>query len=163
MTFQGEVLPIGALLERALATPAVQPSADVGVRHTAADNAARCAQLLASGETAETCWRFGILQTLDDYTSTRRRGGTALAAEVFTAEPATTGAEQVDAAFAALANHLAHRDGWPAPGWAADPARRTDGWYPSVPAIFREEAVSDGPPAFRARGIFITHRSLHRA
>jgi len=163
MVFQGEVLPIGALLERAQTAPAVVPGAGVGVRHTATDNAARCAALLSAEDTPEACWRFGILQTLDDYTSTLRRGGVALAAQVFTDEPASTGSDQIDAAFAALADHLAERDGWSAPAWALNPARRTAAWFPAVPAIFRTEAEQDSPRAFRRRGIFITGRSLDRA
>lgn len=163
MVFQGEVLPIGALLERAQTAPAYEPGAGVGVRHTAADNAARCAVLLAAGETSEACWRFGILQTLDDYASTFRRGGSVLAAELFADEPASTGSVKLDAAFAALADHLAERDGWPAPAWTADPARRADRWYPAVPAIFRAEAERDSSRAFRQRGILITGRSLDRA
>lgn len=163
MVFQGEVLPIGALLERAQTAPATVPGAGVGVRHTAADNAARCAVLLAAGDSPEAGWRFGILQTLDDYASTLRRGGPQLAAEVFAVEPAPTGSAQLDAAFAALADHLAERDGWAAPAWALDPARRADGWYPDVPAIFRAEAEQDSPRAFRQRGILITGRSLDRA
>jgi hypothetical protein len=163
MVFQGEVLPIGALLERARTAQAYEPSTDVGVRHTAADNAARCAVLLAAGETPEACWRFGILQTLDDYASTLRRGGTALAAQVFADEPAPTGSARLDAAFAALADHMAERDGWPTPAWATDPERRADGWYPAVPGIFRAEAERDSPRAFRQRGILVTGRSLDRA
>jgi len=163
MVFQGEVLSIGALLERAQTAPAVVPGVGVGVRHTAADNAARCAALLAAGDTAETGWRFGILQTLDDYTSTLRRGGTALASEVFAGEPAPTGSQQLDAAFAALADHLAERDDWQVPAWALDQARRTVEWFPAVPAIFHAEAELDSPRAFRQRGIFITGRSLDRA
>ena len=163
MVFQGEVLPIGALLERAQTAPAYEPGAGVGMRHTAADNAAHCAVLLAAGDTSEECWRFGILQTLDDYASTLRRGGTALAAAVLASEPAPTGSTRVDAAFAALADHLAERDGWPFPAWAMNSARRTDGWYPAVPAIFRAEAERDSPWAFRERGILITGRSLSRA
>lgn len=149
MVFQGEVLPIGALLERAQTAPAHEPGEGVGVRHTAADNAARCTVLLATGDSPEAGWRFGVLQTLDDYASTLRRGGTALAAQVFADEPAPTGSVQLDAAFAALADHLAERDGWTAPAWALDPGRRTDGWYPDVPAIFRTEAEQDSPRAFR--------------
>jgi len=163
MVFQGEVLLIGALLERAQTTPAYEPDAGVGVHHTAADNAARCTVLLAAEDTPEACWRFGILQTLDDYASTLRRGGTALAAQVFEAEPRPTGSVQLDAAFAALADYLAERDGWMTPVWATDPARRVDGWYPSVPEIFRAEAERDSPRAFRQRGILITGRSLDRA
>lgn len=163
MVFQGEVLSIGALLERAQTAPAAVPGVGVGVRHTAAEIAARSAALLAAGDTVEACWRFGILQTLDDYTSTLRRGGVQLAAEVFTDEPAPTGSAELDAAFAALADHLAERDGWRAQAWALDPARRADRWFPAVPAIFRGEAEQDSPRAFRQRGIFITGRSLNRA
>lgn len=163
MVFQGEVLPIGALLQRAQTAQASEPGTRVGVLHTAADNAARCAALLAAGDSPEVCWRFGILQTLDDYASTLGRGGTELAAQVFADEPQPTGSMQLDAAFAALADHLAERDGWPAPVWAADPQRQTEEWYPAVPAIFRAEAVQDSPRAFRQRGILITGRSLDRA
>ncbi len=163
MVFQGEVLPIGALLERAQIAPAYEPGVGVGVRHTAAGNAVRCAVLLTAGDSAEACWRFGVLQTLDDYASTLRRGGTELAAQVFATEPEPTGSVQLDAAFAALAEYLAERDGWTVPTWASDPARRADGWYPAVPPIFRAEAERDSPRAFRERGILITGRSLDRA
>ena len=163
MVFQGEVLSIGALLERAQAEAAHEPTATVGVLHTAADNARQCAELLAAGESLDTCWRFGILQTLDDYTSTLRRGGPVLAAQVFNAEPAPTGSVELDAACAALAAHLAERDGWQVPAWALDPARRAEGWYPAVPGIWRAEAEQDSPRAFAQRGILITARSLNRA
>ncbi len=40
----------------------------------AAQNAEACRTLLADGESLDGCWRFGILQTLDDYASVLRRG-----------------------------------------------------------------------------------------
>lgn len=163
MAFQGKVLSIGALLERARTAPVYDPAASVGVHHTAASNARHCADLLAGGDSPDTCWRFGILQTLDDYTSTLRRGGVMLAAQVFSEEPVRTGAVQLDAAFAALADYLAERDGWQAPAWANDPPRRTSDWYPAVPDIFRAEADRESPRAFVEGGIFITRRSRHRA
>lgn len=163
MAFQGEVLSIGALLERAQEAPASEPFGEVGVRHTAAENARQCAELLSDGESPDSCWRFGILQTLDDYTSTLRRGGPAVAALVFADEPAPTGSGELDAAFAALADHLAERDGWPAPSWALDKARCTNSWYPAVPENWRAEAERDSPRAFAQRGIHITGRSLSRA
>lgn len=162
MVFQGNVLSIGALLERAQAAPSA-PIADVGVRHTAASNAHAIADLLASGESLDGCWRFGILQTLDDYDSTLRRGGAPLAAQVFSDEPGRTGATQIDAAFAALADYLAARDGWHAPAWVNDSTRRTRSWYPAVPRVLRGEADRESPDAFRRRGILITGRSLDRA
>ncbi|MFT4216987.1 MAG: hypothetical protein QM619_07340 [Micropruina sp.] len=163
MVFQGEVLSVAALLDAARATPETPPSTQVGVRHTAAQNAEACRALLADGESLGGCWRFGILQTLDDYASVLRRGGPGLAADVFTDEPPRTGAAQLDAAFAALADYLANRDGWPASAWVSDPSRRTEAWYPAVPAVFRADADKESPEEFRRRGIFITARSLARA
>jgi hypothetical protein len=163
MVFQGQIRSIGELLEASLAAPEPEPDTEIGVRHTAGGNAAACRDLLAEGESLAAGWRFGILQTVDDYTSTLRRGGPDLAAGVFADEPETTGSGELDAAFAALADHLAERDRWPPPVWALDPARRTTAWYPSVPAIFRADADRESPRAFRQRGIFLTARSLLRA
>lgn len=163
MVFQGEVRSVTALLDAARAAPEYTPSSWFGVLHTAADNAAICRALLADGESLDACWRFGILQTLDDYTSTLRRGGPDLAAEVFTVEPSRTGAVQLDAAFAALAEYFAERDGWATPEWALDPGRSTKAWYPGVPVVLRVEAERESPQAFRRRGILITSRSLDRA
>ena len=164
MVFQGEVLSVGALLDAARATPDTTPDTSIGVRHTAAQNASACRAMLAAGESLDACWRFGVLQTLDDYTSALRRGGPGLASEVFTDEPPRTGSVEVDAAFAALAEHLAERDSWSAPAWVSDPTRRTSSWwYPSVPAIFHADADRESPEAFRRRGILITSRSLARA
>ncbi len=164
MVFQGEVLSVAALLDAARATSEMPPSTQVDVRHTAAQNAETCRALLADGEALDECWRFGILQTLDDYTSVVRRGGHHLAAGVFADEPPRTGAAQIDAAFAALADYLADRDDWPTPAWASDPSRHTTtAWYPAVPAIFHDDADRESPEAFRRRGILITARSLARA
>ena len=163
MVFQGEVLSVAALLDAARAAPETVPNPSIGLRHTAATNAAACRTLIGDGESLDVCWRFGILQTLDDYTSTRRRGGPALAAGVFADEPGGTGSAEVDAAFAALADYLADRDGWQASAWAFDPSRSTSAWYPAVPAIFHADADRESPEAFRRRGILITSRSLASA
>ncbi len=161
MAFRGKVLSVGELLEAASVVS--ESVSGVGVLHTASGNAVICQELLADGESLDDCWRFGILQTLDDYTSTLRRGGPSLAAGVFTESPQKTGSVEIDAAFAALADYLSGRDGWLCPKWADDPTRKTKAWYPSVPVIFREDAKKESPPAFRERGIFITQRSLARA
>lgn len=164
MVFRGEVLSVDEMLQRSLTEPAGVPATGVGVVHTAASNAQECRQLLAAGAGVDEGWRFGILQTVDDYTSTFRRGGPQLAASVFTDEPGLTGAVQVDAAFAALAEFFAGRDGWDVPAWAEQSSRfLMVPWYPDVPGIFRAEAERDSPAEFRRRGIFITSRSLARA
>lgn len=163
MVSQGEVLSVAALIHAADTAPAAEPEPTGVLRHTAAQNASTCRGLLADGENLDDCWRFGILQTLDDYTSALHRGGPGLAAGVFTDEPPRTGAAEVDAAFAALAEYLAERDGWQSPHWAHDSMRRTASWYPAVPAILHGEARRDSPEAFRRREILITSRFLARA
>src|SRR5699024_9408492 len=92
-----------------------------------------------------------------------RRGGVDLARQVFTSSPPRTGSVEIDAAFAALADYFASRDGWDAPDWVHDPARRVKEWFASVPQIFHEVARIESPPEFRSRGIFITTDSLARA
>lgn len=163
MVFQGEVLSIADLIEQTRVPDDLPQGKGVGVRHTAAGNAARCRELLAGGGAPETCWRHGILQTLDDYNSTLRRGGPELAEHLFSDEPAYTGSKDLDAAFAALADYLAERDGWTVPLWALNASRVTQEWFPSVPEIFKHEAKAHSPRAFRERGIYITQRSLSRA
>lgn len=163
MAFQGPVLSVAELLDAANAAPPTAPSTAIGVRHTAAQNAVACQTFIVQGESLDSCWRFCVLQTLDDYSSTHRRGGSALAGAVFAEEPIRTGAPQIDAALAALAEYLALRDGWQARPWVHDPSRRTSAWYPGVPSVFRPEADRDSPEAFKRRGIFITSRSLARA
>lgn len=163
MGYQGTVLTFRELLARALAAPEPPPHVNVGLRHDAASNARHCAALHSADEDLGECWRFAILQTLDDYTSTLRRGGVKLAAQVFTTEPTRTGAPEIDAALAALADYLADRDGWQAPSWALDPTRRVDRWYAAVPQIFHQDADRESPEAFRSRGIYITKDSLKRA
>lgn len=163
MGYKGTVLTISELLDRARTAAEPKPRVDVGLRHEAALNAQRCAVLRSAGEGLGECWRFAILQTLDDYTSTLRRGGVELAAQVFTAEPPRTGFPEIDAAFAALAEHLADRDGWNPPAWALDPTRKVDRWYATVPRVFHRDAERESPRAFRTRGIYITEHALARA
>lgn len=164
MPYKGPRLSIASLLEQAQAAPPPSPDqhAGIGLRHTAAGNAAQCTRLLALGDGPDALWRYIVLQSLDDYTSTLRRGGLLLAARFFEEEPQPTGSPQIDAALAALADHLAARDGWQSPAWAHSPTRTTDAWYPDIPASARSKARVESPEAFRRRGIYLTSRSLER-
>jgi hypothetical protein len=167
MAFKGTKLSVGELIARAKAAPDPDWGAVYGhsLRHVAADEAASAAELVEQGSPLNDCWRFGILQTVDDYDSAVRRGGIELGAQVFEKEPQRTGSEEIDAAFAALAEHLARRDGWVIPAWALDPTRRTEHWYPvqlPIPYL-HAEADRESPSAFRTRGIFISANSLNRA
>ena len=140
-----------------------QTHSHIGLTGTAVDGARAAADLIAVGEPLIEAWRFGILHTVDTYDSARRRGGTELAAQVFAEEPPPTGSIHVDAAFAALARHLADRDGWPQPAWTMRPERVSSGWYvaarPAIEAMIRAET----PPIFREHGVFIAANDLDRA
>lgn len=167
MAFKGIRRSIGDLIGDAVARPEPDWHAlygDVGLRNTAADAAHHCAQLISEGASPDECWRFGILQTLDYYDSAVRRGGISLGKQVFSEEPERTGDQSIDAAFAALADHVATRDGWESPAWAKDESRHTSQpWYAMSPASQRNEAQKESPRSFRDRGIFITPYALARA
>ena len=169
MEFEGRVLPVDELIEYAKQAP--EPdwaglAIDMKVRHRAADAADHCVRLLASGEPLSDAWRFGILQTIDYYTSTTRRGGVQLGRPVFDPEPVRTGAPGLDAAFAALAVFLADRDGWVPPAWALDPSRRAPTpWYPADtrhPGLIAQ-AQREAPPEFRERNVIVAAHDLDRA
>lgn len=112
---------------------------------------------------SEALWRFGVLQLLDDYDSVLRHKGVSAAAQVFEQEPGGTGDTGLDAAYAALACWLAHRDGWTAPAWARDPQRvARPWWFVSESAYGRAWALVQSPGEFRIRGVFITDTALIR-
>lgn len=134
------------------------------VEHSARGAAAEAARLLAQGEPLKHLWRYVVLQLLDDYTSTLRHRGTDAAAAMWQDEPEATGEPRVDAALAALAEHLARRDRWPVPVWALDPVRETvQWWFVTDLAGLHPRALVESPPSFRKRGVFITSDALARA
>lgn len=92
--FGGRVLSVRELIEKAQSAPGVDwraLSSGGPVRHTARSNARECARMFSEGDSLAACWRFGILQSLDDYASTVRRRGLDLGAMVFAREPEPTG------------------------------------------------------------------------
>jgi hypothetical protein len=126
--------------------------------------AARLAeQMLTDGEPLIVIWRHVVLQLLDDYESDRRRNGTPSAAGRFSIEPAPTASRQVDAALAALAEHLSRRDGWSTPTWAVESSRYARQWWFVSPLKgIHASALQQSPSAFRRRGVFITSDGLAR-
>lgn len=131
--------------------------------HTAAATARGAATEIAAGEPVEIAWRFYVLQSIDYYNSAYRRGGPSLAAEVFTEEPQLTGSSAIDASYAAVAEYLAHRDGWEPPAWVHDEHRTVTHWIADQPPMFHQRAFEESPAEFRARGIFTTLAGLSRA
>lgn len=108
-------------------------------------------------------WRHVIIQALDDYESDRRLLGDALAWSRMVPEPEATGDVRVDAALAALVEHLARRDGHEAPGWTRDDDRVSTQWWfvDSLPGL-QASALRDSPLSFHKRGVFVGDGGLER-
>jgi hypothetical protein len=109
--------------------------------------------LLAGSEDSRR-WRL-VAEFLEDYrwesVDTR---GTLLAQE-----PASTGDERWDVFLAALAEHLAAKDGHAAPAWA-ESRRLRRFWFPFNSRAARVDAVVNAPAAFRRRGVYVAAQEL---
>jgi len=77
-------------------------------------------------------------------------------------EPDGTGDERWDVFLAALAEHLAARDGRGGPGWA-DTRSLGQFWFPFDTPAARVDAVVHAPAAFRRRGVFVAPQELEVA
>jgi hypothetical protein len=78
-------------------------------------------------------------------------------------EPPSTGDVRVDAALAALAEHLARRDGWSAPTWTRESRREAEPWWFVTDLRgMHPRALVESPLSFRRRGVFITRGALER-
>jgi len=119
--------------------------------------------MLQAGDSLPDVWRHCVLQLLDVYESRLRRDGVDVAAATFATSPPSSGDARVDAAFAALAEHLARRDGWQPPVWSQEPWRSTlDWWFVSELPGMHPWALRESPLSFRKRGVFIGERALER-
>jgi hypothetical protein len=131
---------------------------------TVDDAAAVAAGMVAADSRLQDIWRHTVVQLLDDYTSVLRHQGLVAAQAMWIDRPRTSGDRRVDAALAALGEHLARRDGWPAPLWVRDPALEAVPWW-FVTALkgVHPRALVESPLSFRKRGVFITSGALQRA
>ena len=112
--------------------------------------------LAAAGDDA-TRWRL-VAEFLEEYRHEVPASRHALLAP----EPAPTGDERWNVFLAALAEHLAARDGRAGPPWVED--RRLDSfWFPFDTAAARADALVHAPAAFRRRGVFIAPQELEVA
>jgi hypothetical protein len=131
---------------------------------TADQAAAVAADMLADGERLSRLWRYVFAQMLDDYTSVLRHVGMPTAALMWADAPRATGDTRVDAAFAAMAEYLARRDGWTVPPWARLPEREAwPWWFVTDLRGLHAQALVESPSSFRRRGVFITSGALDRA
>ncbi|RZS44199.1 hypothetical protein EV193_10174 [Herbihabitans rhizosphaerae] len=121
------------------------------------------AQLIAGNERLRDVWRFAVVQMLDDYRSVLRHKGIDAASAMWRDAPEPVGDLRADAAFAALAEHLARHDGWPVPRWASDPAREAlPWWFVTELRGMHPRALVESPASFRKRGVCITSDALER-
>ena len=82
--------------------------------------------------------------------------------DMLAAEPRETGDERWDVFLAALAEHLAARDGRGAPSWVESRSLRQF-WFPFNTRAARADAIVHAPAAFRRRGVFVAAQELEVA
>jgi hypothetical protein len=116
----------------------------------------RLGALLAASDDSRR-WRL-VAEFLEEYKwEPAETRGTLLAQE-----PARTGDERWDVFLAALAEHLAAKDGHGEPPWAeARRLRRL--WFPFNSRAARVDAVVNAPAAFRRRGVYVAAQELNVA
>ena len=77
-------------------------------------------------------------------------------------EPPATGDDRWDVFLAALAEHLAAKDGHAAPPWAEERSHRRL-WFPFNTRAARADALVHAPAAFRRRGVYVAAQELEVA
>jgi hypothetical protein len=102
-------------------------------------------------------WRL-VAEFLEEY----RHEPPEVRATLLAAEPPATGDERWDVFLAALAEHLAARDGHAAADWAYE-RRLRQFWLPFDTPFARADAIQHAPAAFRGRGIFVARQNLEVA
>lgn len=85
--------------------------------------------------------------------------------EFFMSEPATTGNADIDALYAGMAVHLTRKSLLErVPRWTKKRLRtNSPAWFPGLPdqhSILHRDAMVNGIPSLRARGIFINRKNL---
>lgn len=115
------------------------------------------ARWLAGAEDEVTRWRL-VAEFLEEYRHEPAPSRRDLLAE----EPASTADEHWDVLLAALAEHLAARDGWGGPAWP-ESRRLAVMWFPFDTPAARVDAFVHAPAAFRRRGVFVAPQELEVA
>lgn len=162
--YTGSRISVGELIHDAMAEPA-PPTLNVTdpLRWTATTAAQTCRDILNQNRPLSDCWRFGVLQTVDAYDWAIARGAADLASQIFDLPPPLTDNRNIDAALAALAEHLAGRDGWRPPAWVNDPERASANWYVAQAPTLEDWIKAQTPAPFAQRGVWISRNALTRA
>jgi hypothetical protein len=115
------------------------------------------AQELARADDDDLRWRL-VSEFLEEFRWEPAKSRASLLED----EPSPTGDQRWDVFLAALAEHLAARDGRRGPRWA-EQRRLRRFWFPVNTAAARVDAIVHAPAAFRRRGVFVPARDLEVA
>ncbi|MBN1170822.1 MAG: hypothetical protein JXA67_01495 [Micromonosporaceae bacterium] len=108
---------------------------------------------------ADDAWRWRLIaEFLEEYRWEPAGERLALLVD----EPDSTGDQRWDVFLAALAEHLAARDGHRGPSWAEERSLRQF-WFPFNTRAARVDAIVHAPAAFRRRGVFVAPQELEVA
>lgn len=121
----------------------------------------RMRRFVELGDSHAELFRCGVLQVMKWYDNDVYEYGLQAGPAMFARTPATTGDSGLDAAFAALAEWLAARDGWSIPAWATDVAA-PEPWYVSDHPGSQAHARETCPPIWREHNVWIGDRALLR-
>ncbi|MFI1195773.1 hypothetical protein ACH4T9_21315 [Micromonospora sp. NPDC020750] len=116
----------------------------------------RLGALLAGADEAER-WRY-VAEFLEEY----RWEPVETRVGLLDSEPALTGDEHWDVFLAALAEHVAAKDGRGAPSWVETRSLRRF-WFPFNTRAARVDAMVHAPAAFRRRGVYVAAQELNVA
>ncbi len=112
---------------------------------------------LLTGADDSVRWRL-VAEFLEEYRWESVESRAGLLAD----EPTSTGDEHWDVFLAALAEHVAARDGRDGPPWAGSRFLRRF-WFPFNGRAARVDAVVHAPASFRRRGVFVARQELEVA
>jgi hypothetical protein len=112
---------------------------------------------LMAGADKQRRWRL-VAEFLEDYRHEPAGARPGLVAE----EPPGTGDERWDVFLAALAEHVAARNGRAGPRWAETRSLRRL-WFPFATPAARVDALVHAPAAFRRRGVYVAAQELEVA
>ena len=112
---------------------------------------------LLTGASESQRWRL-VAEFLEEYRWEPAEVQPSLLAE----EPPSTNDEHWDVFLAALAEHLAARDGRGAPAWVESRSLRRF-WFPFNTRAARADALVHAPAAFRRRGVYVAAHELEVA
>ncbi|HEY1915438.1 MAG TPA: hypothetical protein VGH27_07670 [Streptosporangiaceae bacterium] len=115
------------------------------------------ARFVAAEPDFDSQWRL-VVEFLKEY----HREPATVRLRLLEDVPESTGDERWDVLFGGLAEHLAMRDGEPAPRWSTSLELRRF-WFPFNTPGARAQALVHAPAAFRRRGVFVPDYEIDAA